>query len=259
MKRKKLFLFLALVVLFSLLRITVSASETNGFSAMSNEEISSLSGVPVEDLVEAREVYGTDFDEVIAKYISSKVSIDYEKRAQQAKVYADAETGINYIANSRISDSSWEFMKETFRKGQILITDDASTLGYSHGHAAILYSTTYTVEHLGKNTTKYSGYYNVSWWQSFDTIKSFNYSDTVVMTNAANYAYNNLRGKEYNALANRTSDKVNCATLVWKAYNSQGVNIVDSTSGTVLPVDFDTSSKISWVRSVGWNNVDWGI
>lgn len=258
MKRKALCLVLTLLLTLSL-NVSALASEVNNYSMMSNEEISYVSGIPVEDLIEAREVYGEEFNSVIADYINSTVYIDHEVRAQQPKVLSDAETGTSYISESRISDPNWEFMKETFKKGQILITDDATTLGYSHGHAAILYSTTHTVEHLGKNTTTYSGYYDVSWWQSFDTIKSFNYSDDDIMSAAADYAYDNLRGKEYNVIADRTSSKVNCATLVWKAYNSEGVNIVNSTSGTVKPQDFDTSSKLSWVRSVGWNNVNWGF
>lgn len=258
MKRKTMCLLLALTLAFSL-NISAFASEVNDYSMMSNDEIAQLSGIPVEDLIEARDVYGDEFNSVIADYINSAVHIDREARAQQPKILADAETGASYVSKSRISNDNWEFMEEKFKKGQILITDDATTLGYSHGHAAILYSTTHTVEHLGKNTTTYSGYYNVSWWQSFDTIKSFNYSDEEVMNKAAEYAYNNLQGKEYNVIADRTSTKVNCATLVWKAYNSEGVNIVNSTSGTVKPQDFDTSTKISWVRSVGWNNVDWAF
>lgn len=79
------------------------------------------------------------------------------------------------------------------------------------------------------------------------------------MIDASNYAFNNLQGKSYNVIANRTSDKVNCATLVWKAYNSQNVNIVNSTSGTVIPQDFDTSNKLTTVRSVAWNTVNWGF
>lgn len=258
MKRKVLGLILATMVILSL-SVPAYASEVTNYSTMNNEEISQLSGIPVEDLIEAREVYGDDFNDVVADYIASKVYVDHEARAQQPKVLADAETGTSYVSKSRISDANWEFMKEKFRKGQILITDDATTLGYSHGHAAILVSSTNTVEHLGKNTTTYSGYYDVSWWQTFDTIKSFNYSDKDVMSAAADYAYENLQGKEYNVIADRTSSKVNCATLVWKAYNSEGVNIVNSTSGTVKPEDFDTSTKISWVRSVGWNNVDWAF
>lgn len=171
----------------------------------------------------------------------------------------DYETGeVSYTDRYlRISNEHWDYMKQKFKKGQILITDDATTLGYTHGHAAILVSKTHTVEHLGKNTTTYSGYYDVSWWQTFDTIKSFNYKDSTIMTKAADYAKANLQNLEYYVAADRTSKKVNCATLVWKAYNAQGVNIVDSTSGTVEPKDFDKSSKLSWIRSVGWNNVGW--
>ncbi|MBR6772906.1 MAG: hypothetical protein IKM29_05925, partial [Clostridia bacterium] len=93
----------------------------------------------------------------------------------------------------------------------------------------------------------------------YDTMKTLNYSDTTIMSNAANYAYNNLQMLRYNPIAPRNGDRVNCATLVWKAYNSQGVNIVDSTSGTILPREFDSSSKLSWVRATNWNTVDWGF
>lgn len=171
----------------------------------------------------------------------------------------DYETGeIKYHDKYlKISNDGWDFMKEKFTKGQILVTDDAKTLGYSHGHSAILVNSTHTVEHLGSNTTKYSGYYDVSWWQTFDTIKSFNYNNSTIMRKAADYAKSNLQNKRYNFMADRTSSRVNCATLVWKAYNSQGVNIVNSTSGTVKPSDFDKSRNLNWVRSIGWNKVSW--
>ena len=43
-------------------------------------------------------------------------------------------------------------------------------------------------------------------------------------------------GWSYNALAPRNSNSVmNCATLVWKAYNYAGVNVCSPGSGTVIP------------------------
>lgn len=258
MNKKLLSLLVTLTLVFSC-SVNASANESKNYASMSNEEVSRLSGIPVEDLIEAREVYGDDFNSVVDDYINSIVHIDYEDRKQQPVILYDGETGIETIAKSRISNERWNYMKEKFKQGQILITDDAGTLGYNHGHAAILATSTITVEHLGKNTTEYSGYYDVSWWQSFDTIKSLKYNNEHIMIDASNYAFNNLQGKSYNVIANRTSDKVNCATLVWKAYNSQNVNIVNSTSGTVIPQDFDTSNKLTTVRSVAWNTVNWGF
>lgn len=82
-----------------------------------------------------------------------------------------------------------------------------------------------------------------------------------LMEDAATYAYNNLRGWKYSLLSDREDTKtVNCATLVWKAYDSQGVNVVDNEfCGTIRPQAYDDSTKIQWVRSIGWNNVNWKI
>lgn len=255
---KRIFSILLMLSLICSPVSKVNASEYD-YNNVDNGTIAQITGISVEEIEEARIIYGNDFGEVISDYITSTVYINQEVRSTQPQVLSDAETGNSFVSVGRISNTNWDFMKEKFKKGQILITDDATTLGYNHGHAAILVSSTKTVEHLGSKTTTYSGYYDVSWWQGFSTIKSLNYSSNSVMSSAGTYAYNNLQGKEYNVLASRTSSKVNCATLVWKAYNSQGINIVDSTSGTVKPEDFDNSSKLSWVRSVGWNNVNWGF
>lgn len=259
MKRKISCIVLALLLILSNATMAFATETAESYSTMSNQKLAEITGLTENELAEARVVYGADFNSVISDYLTRIVNVDYEERKSKPRVFADAETNTSYIANNaRISDNHWEFMKETFKKGQILVTDDAAEIIHSFGHAAIMVSTTHTVEHLGKFTSDLSGYYDVSWWQAFDTMKSFNYSDTSTMTAAANYANTNLRNWQYNALSDRTStSSVNCATLVWKAYNSQGVNIVDSTSGVVYPEEFDSSSKLSWVRSVGWNNVTW--
>jgi uncharacterized protein YycO len=244
---------------------TMSTTTTFGqgidYYSTNENKLSIISGVSKEEIIEAKKDYGDDFNAMFEDYIKNKrVVSDNATDSPTEIIFADAETNTEFvpIPGTRISNDHWTFMKEKFKKGQILVTDDAATATVDHGHAAILVSTTHTVEHLGKTTTSLSGYYDVGWWQSFDTMKSFNYSSTTVMSNAANYAKNNLQDWKYNAFSNRTSTyTVNCATLVWKAYNSEGVNIVDSTSGGVYPVDFDKSTKISWVRSVGWNNVNW--
>lgn len=53
---------------------------------------------------------------------------------------------------------------------------------------------------------------------------------------AAEYAYNNLRGMSYAALAVRDSTyALNCATLVWRAYNSGVGTTLGYSGSTVLP------------------------
>ncbi len=229
---------------------------------MSNQDLVKISSLSLEDISRAKKMNGEEsFNKNFDYYIQNTKKVNSSKRNDKHIELADSETGkvIKLEPDSRISNSSWEFMSEKFKAGQILITDDASTCGYDHGHAAILISETKTVEHLGSGTTELSGEYNVDWWQGYDTIKSFNYSSSSTMSKAARYAKNNLKDWQYNVLADRTSAYgLNCATLVWKAYNSQNnINIVNTNSGTVIPKDFDKSTKIFWVRSVGWNTVNW--
>lgn len=86
-------------------------------------------------------------------------------------------------------------------------------------------------------------------------------SNTSYMTKATNYAYNNLLGWEYSALALASSNtKTNCATLVWKAYNGVGQNILgrfnpSAGNATVLPSDLDLF--LNGVANVAWSNYSW--
>lgn len=242
-------------------------AEESDYYSMSDVELAEMIGSNVEEINQAKNVYGkSEFNDVFGYYLeNTRPSSNVLARLEEGSVVlADAETGESRILQTTdnvvpfISNDHWDFISEKFKAGQILITHDDATPIIDHGHSAILISSTRTVEHLGSSTTKYSGEYDVDWWQGFSTMKSFNYSDSSTMSAAATYAKNNLTGWEYNALASRySSNKVNCATLVWKAYNSQNVNVVNTTSGTVIPKDFDKSSKLNWVRSVGWNNVNW--
>lgn len=261
MKHKLLSFLLSGIIFLSVGTTAFASSNREAYDSMDNSILAEMSGTSIQEVEEAKSYYGTKFNAMFENYINNvRLPDNYGSTEPASVVFADAKTGIEYSykPSARISQEHWNFMKETFKKGQILVTDDASTLSVDHGHAAIMVSTTHTVEHLGKTTSKTSGYYDVGWWQGFNTMKSYNYSSTDVMNKAANYANNNLQNWNYNAFSDRNSaSTVNCATLVWKAYNSQGVNTVNSTSGGVYPVDFDKSTKISWVRSVGWNNVNW--
>lgn len=64
MNKKLLSLLVTLTLVFSC-SVNASANESKNYASMSNEEVSRLSGIPVEDLIEAREVYGDDFNPLI--------------------------------------------------------------------------------------------------------------------------------------------------------------------------------------------------
>lgn len=69
---------------------------------------------------------------------------------------------------------------------------------------------------------------------------------------ASNYAAANLVGWQYNVIASRTStDRMNCATLVWKAYNYAGVDVCAPGTGTVKPSDLDVDGYNVKLYSTG--------
>ena len=258
---KKIISFILAIMMVATLGVTAFADETPNYASMSNKKLSEISGITIEELVEARAIYGEEFGSVIADYIK-RTTLSNEKNEL-------SKTETSRISTRSMSNSNWLRLSENFISGQILLTDQADIKDiYTHGHVAILYDETTTVEHIGKKegtdspnydeaTGKYlSGNYDVSWWKDHYTrIKTLNYSSETVMRVAGIYAYNNLQGIPYNAIAPKNnSSVVNCASLVWKAYNNYGVNILDSNRLYALPKDFDTSSKLTTVSSVDWNN-----
>ena len=69
---------------------------------------------------------------------------------------------------------------------------------------------------------------------------------------ASNYAAANLVGWQYGVAALRAStDRMNCATLVWKAYNAIGIDVCTPGSGTVAPSQLDDSSYNVRLYSTG--------
>ena len=257
---KKVILKTTLCMVLLCLPTYTYASEILDYYSIESERLSEMSGASIYDIEQAKEYYGQEkFNENFDYLMNSLVNEESLNDNLNKITLFDAETGKIEILyeNSRISDKAFNFMKEKFKPGQILVTKDSGIGPVNFGHSAILVSKNSTVEHLGKNTTDRSGVYDVDWWQGLKTIRSLDYPNSNVMEKAANYALRNLKGLEYNVFSDRYDAKVNCATLVWKAYISQGVNIDDKSSGIVTPYGLDTSSKLNWVRAVNWETIDW--
>jgi uncharacterized protein YycO len=148
----------------------------------------------------------------------------------------------------------YTYMKEKADKGDILVTKDQSTLGVNHGHAAIVYEdSAYTVEHTGEGT---SDKYSIYRWRNRYTMRDYYPTGTTATTRAkaANYAYSNLTGWEYSALPSCTnSSKLNCATLVWKAFNYAGVTLQKTGAGGCTPICFVEGSP----GTTYWSGVNW--
>jgi uncharacterized protein YycO len=123
----------------------------------------------------------------------------------------------------------------------------ASTYGVPHGHMGIYYYVNNVIEARGSgylsNSFSVAGRTYCAKIQKMDV-----YTSIATQNKAADYAYNNLRGKKYNSnfAFNKGSNisSLNCSELVWKAYK-RSVNIdLDHDGGYgVYPNDVLQSSK----------------
>lgn len=124
-------------------------------------------------------------------------------------------------------------------------------MGYDNGTLYVK-----TVEHRGpKGGYTYSTMFNTMFsnhWRECNTMRVYDVANTTAMYNAGKYAYNNLTGKTYNFIASKGADEVNCATLVYKAYRSQGILLENPASATVIPKDIVNDSDVILRANSEW-------
>lgn len=144
------------------------------------------------------------------------------------------------------------------RKGDILISATNTTaligiINYRHGHAAIVYDEETIVQAVapGYNSIKT----NLSGFGASTKVRLYEVagaSDTQA-SSAATYASNNLVNKPYSATAAAASTEyLNCATLVWQAYKSQGFTL-KKYFGTVTPESLVKDTQTDAVANINWS------
>lgn len=168
-----------------------------------------------------------------------------------------------------MSDTDWGKIYRAALTADIVVTKDYVTLGVDHGHSALMASGNTTVEHYGPRNENVPGatgfsdeYSFANLWKHTKTCRVYGYDGITSgqRSSIAKYARENLRGWEYYANADRTDNtKMNCATLVWKAYNSIGLTLNgywnNILSFTMLPSDFvEQNPDLSMKASVGWTS-----
>lgn len=171
--------------------------------------------------------------------------------------------------NYTMPEYEWRDIYYPATAADIVVTKDYSTMGVDHGHAALMVTGVRTVEHYGPQNDNLPGadgksdeYYLENLWIHTKTCRLYRYDGltSAQKDTISNYARNNLTGWNYDAFASRDdSSKMNCATLVWKAYNAGGITLNGYWTGfpsyTMLPSDFvEQNPKLSMVASVGWNS-----
>lgn len=229
------------------------------------EDLSERTGISVELLQDsyAQSEHG-EFMEVV-EYIAQRYA-GSEANAQRPGLYA-------------INNLQWDSVRNKSQVGSVWITKDPTTYGFNHGHAGIVsrvtssdgQRTVYVTEHLGSKygdalSHEYDTQTDSIWRYKVTSCRVYNMKSTAngnveyfKLINAGNYARNNLQRLPYKATASKTEYAVNCATLVYQAYKSQGISIGNAVSPTVLPRDIVEDPKASLMYGCNWtaNSHEW--
>ncbi|MFZ3589731.1 distant relative of cell wall-associated hydrolase-like protein [Bacillus sp. DJP31] len=133
--------------------------------------------------------------------------------------------------------------------GDVVITYDAKTSGWSHGHAAVVrWDNSYIIEAWPDAGVRY---YTNNWKSRFNDWKGLWISGA----SGADYDYaqsygGGQVGDPYSTVYGKyQSDKWNCSLLAWKAWNQRGFDL-DADGGIVVtPSDLDRDSQTTTFAS----------
>ena len=133
------------------------------------------------------------------------------------------------------------------KRGDVLVSLSTHSLGFRHGHSAIVIDgeKEKIIEHrvLGEVST----YSYAHYWKNCLTFAVLRYKDSEIAEKAAAYAEENLVGVSYNPLAGvikkdkSKEDKISsshCSHLVWQSYCGAGAEIDGNGGRFVFPGDF---------------------
>lgn len=216
------------------------------------EEYSKETGIPLLELKEISDKPDIDIDQFMKDYTEA---IKFPEIL--GNLYS-ASSGDGGNGSGKMTESQFTLLKSSSLRGNILVSGDQTHFGVNHGHAGIV-TTQYekTVEALGAGILSKECYLE-GWWSEMYTAALL-YHKTCTndqQLGAARYAYNNLRGKTYKAIPSLTGSELNCATLVWQAYKSQGItlnsNWLPIVGDTCFPADFIRDSNLICKVNINW-------
>ncbi|MFT4157578.1 MAG: YiiX/YebB-like N1pC/P60 family cysteine hydrolase [Microbacterium sp.] len=169
-----------------------------------------------------------------------------EQQLAEAEESAAAAAGGFAAKSSSSGGGGTVTLGSATRKGDIFISP-SSTLFIEHGHTGIYYTTATIVEAPGTGSKSRSASAS-SIKVGKGAVKQYVSTTQANRNKAANYAYNSMRGKPYNAnFANNRyvpASSYNCSQLVWGAYKQTTSIDLDSNGGLgVYPYNIKDSNK----------------
>lgn len=133
------------------------------------------------------------------------------------------------------------------KRGDVLVSLTTHSLGFRHGHAALVSNgeTGKIIEHLVLGEV--SSYSSIYGWNQYPTFALLRYKNAEIAEKAVDFAEEKLLGIPYNPLAGLIKkDKSgenpisssHCSHLVWQSFYAAGADIDGNGGKLVMPGDF---------------------
>lgn len=203
------------------------------------------------------------FDSLIFQGRMDKIE-DYREYYLLDKEFYCYREGV-FACHESIKDSNDEFIDNPpfadIRNGDIIVTLSIHSLGWRHGHAAIVVDAEKGLCIQANMVGEKSGYGYVNTWKDFPMVALLRVKDesSEKTEEIAKFADDNLRGLPYSLFSGivtgRNSEKVpyatQCAHLVWYAYYHFGIDISPQGGRIITPYDFLKSERLEVVQVYG--------
>jgi uncharacterized protein YycO len=248
LNKKFVALMTSVALVFSIASTTVvSASSASDAPILANvpgyyEGFSQYTGLSVHELQKIYQQHGE-----LGAYFG--VHVD----AQKLRAYSQDPNGFSTLSGGggnvkEMTDAQWNSIKDKGEKGDILATRDTEIAFVNVGHVGIIFKKgEKTIEAPEPNVTSRERDFTEV-WRKRNTMRVYQVKTANAKTRvaASDHADKNLKGKTYYVLAGVDDDSVNCATLVWKAYKSQSIELgkaaIAVPNGTPFPYVYFTST-----------------
>ncbi|WP_313342830.1 hypothetical protein [Sedimentibacter sp.] len=279
-KHKKLiFISLILIMIFIVISIMEMIIEPMGYYRPDYEktdiipilEKTELSEDDYKELFYQTGLGKTAVDEILSDKISGKnTMLNFQENFFRSNNILCESIGIITSQESLVNEENkpiYGFDLATYKNGYVLITKATHSLGWRHGHAAIVTDAenmeTLEAVILGSNTMLQ----NINKWRvypSFMMLKIKDASDED-LDEIAKFAKENLNDIPYGLTVGLTSKKnpepenissTQCSHLVWYPFMQHDFNIDSDGSWLVTPKDIANSDLFEIVQVYGVNPKD---
>lgn len=274
-KHKKLFItlliFLMIFVVISIMEMIIEPmgyyhpdyKKTDLLAILNKNE---LSEEDYKELFYQTGLGKTAVDEILIDKNSGKnIILNFQKNFLRNNNVLCESIGIITSQESLVNEENkpiYGFDLAPFKNGYVLITKATHSLGWRHGHAAIVTDAenkeTLEAVILGSNTM----FQNINKWRVYPSFMMLKLKDASLETlnEIAKFAKENLNDKPYGLTVGLTSNKnpdpiniisTQCSHLVWYPFMQNGYNIDSDGTWLVTPKDIANSDLFEVVQIYG--------